>query len=102
MFAAIKIGSQGRQILFISARARNKAADWRTEHPPVTRRLTRFGPPWPKKIQDEKTRANAKMKTYSDPMFAEALNLHLREEFDTIIKQINSRNSQNASKTSAV
>ena len=74
---------------------------WHEGAPTSYPRAYKIGPPWPKKIQDEKTRAGARMKRYSDSVFAEALILHLQAEFDEITRLINSRNSQRASKTSS-
>jgi hypothetical protein len=71
---------------------------------PVTPQAYKLGYTWQKKIQDEKTRARARMKLYADSVIAEALNVHLPSAFDEItrlINLINSHNSQNASKTSS-
>jgi hypothetical protein len=97
MFAAIKIGFKGPQYCSFlhDHRIRPKWADGAPVSYPQAYKM---GPPWPKKIQDEKTRARARMKLYADNVFAEALILHLPAEFDKINKLINSRNSQGASK----
>jgi hypothetical protein len=100
IFTAIKLGHKGpRYCSFLHEYG--ITPQWPEGAPTSYPQAYKIGPPWPKKIQDEKTRAKARMKRYSDPVFAEALNLHLPEEFDKITMQINSRNSQHASKTSS-
>jgi hypothetical protein len=99
IFAAIKIGHKGpRYCSFLHERGIKPK--WPEGAPTSYPQAYKIGPPWPKKIQDEKTRANARMKRYSESVFAEALVLHLPEEFDKITNQISSRNSRDASKTS--
>jgi hypothetical protein len=100
IFAAIKIGHKGpRYCSFLHEHGIKPL--WPEGAPTSYPHAYKIGPPWPKKIQDEKTRTGARMKAYSDSVFAEALNLHLPKEFDDIAMQINSRNSQLASKTSS-
>ena len=100
IFAAIKIGHKGpRYCSFLHEHGIKP--QWPEDAPTSYPRAYKIGPPWPKKIQDEKTRAGARMKRYSDSVFAEALILHLQAEFDEITRLINSRNSQHASKTSS-
>ena len=100
IFAAIKIGHKGpRYCSFLHEHGIKP--QWPEGAPTSYPRAYKIGPPWPKKIQDEKTRAGARMKRYSDSVFAEALILHLQAEFDEITRLINSRNSQLASKTSS-
>jgi hypothetical protein len=100
IFAAIKIGHKGpRYCSFLHEHGIKP--QWPEGAPTNYPHAYKIGPPWPKKIQDEKTRAGARMKRYSDSVFAEALILHLQAEFDEITSLINSRNSQHASKTSS-
>ncbi len=100
IFAAIKVGHKGpRYCSFLHEHGIKP--QWPEGAPTSYPRAYKIGPPWPKKIQDEKTRAGARMKRYSDSVFAEALILHLQAEFDEITRLINSRNSQHASKTSS-
>jgi hypothetical protein len=100
IFAAIKIGHKGpRYCSFLHEHGIKPR--WPDGAPTSYPRGYQIGPPWPKKIQDEKTRAGARMRLYDDSVFAEALILHLRPEFDEITRLINSRNSRNASKTSS-
>jgi hypothetical protein len=96
IFAAIKIGLKGPQYCSF-LHERGIRPNWPEGAPAGYPQAYKVGPPWPKKIQDEKTRASARMKLYADSVFAEALILHLPNEFDKITKQINSRNSQGAS-----
>jgi hypothetical protein len=57
--------------------------------------------PWRKKIQDEKSRARARMVGYTDPALADAFNFYLPDQFTELSSVLNSRNSRPASKTSA-
>jgi hypothetical protein len=54
-----------------------------------------------KKVQDEKSRAKVRMNDYSNAELEEAFGYHLRGEFDDLVRLLHSRNSQNASKSSA-
>ncbi|MGA8493101.1 MAG: hypothetical protein WB711_21945 [Terriglobales bacterium] len=56
--------------------------------------------PWRKKIQDEKSRARARMVGYPDPALADAFNFYLPDQFTELSGLLNSRHSQPASKTS--
>jgi len=58
------------------------------------------GNPWQKKIQDEKSRAKARMEGYTDPALADAFNFYLPDRFKELSGLLNSRNSRPASKTS--
>jgi hypothetical protein len=58
------------------------------------------GKPWPKKIQDEKSRAKTRMGGFTDPMLADVFNVYLPDQFVDLGKLLNSRNSRPASKTS--
>jgi len=42
------------------------------------------GHPWRKKVQDEKTRAKQRMKTYARPELANAINIYLPADFDAV------------------
>lgn len=100
IFAAIKIGHKGpRYCSFLHDHGIKP--QWRDGAPTSYPQAYKTGPPWPKKIQDEKTRARTRMKLYADSLFAEALLVHLPAEFDEITRLINSRNSQDASKKSS-
>jgi len=61
----------------------------------------RAGKPWQKKIQDEKSRAKARMQNYPDPVLADVFNAYLPEQFLELSGLLNSRNSRLASKTPA-
>src|SRR5438132_1756713 len=56
------------------------------------------GNPWQKKIQDEKSRAKARMEGYTDPALADAFNFYLPDSFKELSGLLNSRNSRPASK----
>jgi hypothetical protein len=100
IFAAIKIGHKGpRYCSFLHEHGIKP--QWPEGAPTNYPHAYKIGPPWPKKIQDEKTRAGSRMKRYSDSVFAEALILHLQAEFEEITSLINSRDSQHASKISS-
>lgn len=59
------------------------------------------GQPWQKKIQDEKSRAKARMRGCANPALADAFNFYLPEEFEELTGLLNSRDSHPASKTLA-
>ena len=100
IFAAIKIGHKGlRYCSFLHDHGIKP--QWRDGDPTSYPQAYKTGPPWPKKIQDEKTRARARIKLYANSVFAEALLVHLRDEFDEVTRLINSRDSQDASKKSS-
>ncbi len=100
IFAAIKIGLKGPQYCSF-LHERGIRPKWLDGAPASYPQAYKDGQPWRKKIQDEKARARLRMELYADSVFAEALILHLPDEFDKITKLINSRNSQDASKTSS-
>lgn len=78
---------------------------WRDCGPTTYRKSYDVGAPWRKKIQDEKSRASARLRMYSEPQIREALITHLPDEFDSISEQLDSRhsrNSRNASSTPQV
>ena len=58
------------------------------------------GGSYPKKVQDEKTRAKQRMGKHPDSMLMEAFNTYLPTEFDDLSSLFNSRNSRPASKKS--
>jgi hypothetical protein len=87
IFAAIKIGLKGPQYcLFLHERGIRP--NWRDGAPASYPQAYKLGPPWSKKIQDEKTRARARLKLYGDSVLAEALVVHLPAEFDKITRLI--------------
>ena len=100
IFAAIKIGLKGPQYCSF-LHERGIRAKWPEGAPASYPQAYKNGQPWRKKIQDEKARARARMELYAYSVFADALILHLPDEFDKITMLINSRNSQDASKTSS-
>jgi hypothetical protein len=53
---------------------------------------------FPKKVQDEKSRAKQRMSKYSDSMLMDAFVTYLPGEFDELSSIFNSRNSRHASK----
>ncbi len=54
--------------------------------------------PYPKKVQDEKSRAKQRMSKYPDSILMDAFVTYLRSEFDELSSLFNSRNSRDASK----
>jgi len=54
------------------------------------------GNPWRKKIQDEKTRAKARMDRYTDTELADAVNIHLPDQFQEISRLIPTRVTRTA------
>ena len=57
-----------------------------------------MGDRWRKKVQDEKTRASARMSRYADSELANAFITYLPEEFDKVSPLLHSRDSRRASK----
>ena len=87
IFAAIKIGLKGpRYCSFLHERG--VRPNWRDGAPASYPQAYKIGPPWPKKIQDEKTRARARIKLYAESVLVEALVVHLPAEFDKITELI--------------
>ena len=70
---------------------------WHESGPSTYRKSYQAGSPWRKKIQDEKCRARARLKTYPECETRDALVTHLPDEFSTITEHLNSRNSRTAS-----
>ena len=70
---------------------------WRDSGPNTYRKSYDAGHPWRKKIQDEKSRAGARLKAYPESEARNALVAHLPDEFAAITEHLNSRNSRNAS-----
>ena len=70
---------------------------WRDAGPNTYRKSYDAGDPWRKKIQDEKSRAGARLKAYPENEARNALATHLPDEFAAITEYLNSRNSRNAS-----
>jgi hypothetical protein len=99
MFAAIKLGHKGPSYCSF-LHVHGIKPRWPDGDPTSYPQAYKIGPRWQKKIQDEKTRAGARIRFYDNSVFAEALILHLPAEFDEITRLINSRNSRDASKTS--
>jgi len=87
IFAAIKIGLKGPQYCSF-LHERGIRPNWPDGAPASYPQAYKIGAPWPKKIQDEKTRARARIKLYADSVLAEALVVHLPDEFDKITKLI--------------
>jgi hypothetical protein len=56
----------------------------------------RTGNPWRKKVQDEKTRAKSRMSRYTDTELADAVNVHLPDQFQEISRLIPTRATRTA------
>ena len=72
---------------------------WAESGPPSYPRGYQAGDPWRKKVQDEKTRAKARMDRFANSELADAFNAYLPESFDLLAPMLHSRDSQGASKT---
>ena len=87
MFAAIRMGLKGAKYCSF-LHEHGIRPNWLDGSPASYPQAYKFGPPWPKKIQDEKTRARARLKLYDPSTLAEALITHLPTEFDEITRLI--------------
>ena len=72
---------------------------WAESGPPSYPLGYQAGDPWRKKVQDEKTRAKARMDRFANSELADAFNAYLPESFDLLAPMLHSRDSQGASKT---
>ena len=70
---------------------------WSDTGPATYAKSYAAGDTWRKRVQDEKSRASARLKMYPESELREALVTHLPDEFQTITQRLNSRNSRNAS-----
>jgi len=100
IFAAITLGLEG---LKYSAFLRDHVVPpkWEKPCPGDYDAGYKAGQPWRKKIQDEKCRANVRMKGRTQAAIADAFNFYLPDRFQELSDLLNSRNSRPASKTSA-
>ena len=71
---------------------------WSESGPAAYPRGYQAGDPWRKKVQDEKTRAKARMSNYADSELADAFNIYLPRRVDDIVPVLHSRNSRGTSK----
>ena len=97
LFAAIVSDLEGLKycIFFDKHRVRPK---WSDNGPKSYRDSYLASGSYPKKVQDEKSRAKQRMSTHTDSVLMEAFVTHVRSEFDDLSSLLNSRNSRNASK----
>jgi hypothetical protein len=70
---------------------------WAESGPSTYLKSYEVGNTWRKRVQDEKSRARARLKMYAESELREALVRHLPEEFEAITRRLDSRNSRNAS-----
>jgi len=71
---------------------------WSDDGPKSYRGSYMGGSSYPKKVQDEKTRAKQRMSKHSDPVLMEAFVTYLGSEFDRLKTLFTSHNSRSASK----
>jgi hypothetical protein len=97
IFAAILLGLKGMMYCSLLKDCGVKPK-WSEPYPINYCAGYQAGNPWRKKIQDEKSRAKARMEGYTDPALADAFNFYLPERFKELSRLLNSRNSRHASK----
>jgi hypothetical protein len=71
---------------------------WSEDGPKTYRESYLVGGSYPKKVQDEKTRAKQRMRKHPDSVLMDAFVTYLPSEFDQLSSDFNSRYSRNASK----
>jgi hypothetical protein len=92
IFAAIVKGKKGAEYCnFLNDHAIKPG--WRDGRPASYPRAYELGEPWRKKVQDEKTRAQTRMKTYTKAELLNAFCAFLNTEFNELTTILNSRNS---------
>jgi 7-cyano-7-deazaguanine synthase in queuosine biosynthesis len=70
---------------------------WFESGPSTYTKSYEVGRTWRKRLQDEKSRAGARLKMYPESELREALATHMPQEFQAITQRLNSRNSRSAS-----
>jgi hypothetical protein len=100
MFAAIILGLESMKYCAFLDKHGVKPK-WSDSGPSSYSKAYKDGDPWRKKIQDQKTRSRHRTSDYNPSELAEAINKFLPDEFHQISPLLNSRNSPNASKSSA-
>jgi hypothetical protein len=71
---------------------------WSEDGPKGFRASYMLGGSYPKKVQDEKSRAKRRMSRHAESVLMDAFNTYLPSEFDQLSALLNSRNSRDASK----
>ena len=71
---------------------------WCEDGPKSYRESYLAGGSFPKKVQDEKSRAKQRMSTHQHSVLMDAFITYIRSEFDELSSRLNSRNSRDASK----
>ena len=90
IFAAILLKLEGiKYCTFL--RDHGLSPKWSDSGPASYPKSYQTGNSWRKKVQDEKTRARARMDRCTDPEIANALNIHLPDQFQSISQLIPTR-----------
>jgi hypothetical protein len=97
LFAAIVRDLEGLQYCIFLDRHRVKPK-WSEDGPNSYRESYLARGSYPKKVQDEKSRAKQRMSKHPDSVLMEAFVTYVRSEFDELSFLLNSRNSRDASK----
>jgi hypothetical protein len=97
IFAAIALGLQGTKYCAF-LQERGLKPKWSDSGPPGYVRSYEHGGVWQKKVQDEKSRAGARMRSYAESELRDLFVTHVADIFDDISVLMNSRNSRNASR----
>ncbi len=99
IFAAIAMALKGMAYC-VFLQEHGLKPKWADSGPTSYTKSYEQGGTWRKRVQDEKSRASARMKNYPEPHLREAFVTYLPDKFNEIA-QMNSRNSRSASGTSA-
>ncbi|HEX8815368.1 MAG TPA: hypothetical protein VF753_07700 [Terriglobales bacterium] len=70
---------------------------WQESGPTTYRKSYDAGNAWRKRVQDEKSRSRTRFETCPESELRTALIKHLPDEFEVIVRELNSRNSRSAS-----
>jgi hypothetical protein len=99
IFAAIALGLKGAKYCAF-LQERGLRPKWSDSGPTSYTRSYELGGAWQKKVQDEKSRASARMTHYAESELRELFVIHVPDKFDEISVLMNSRNSRSASSVS--
>ena len=97
LFAAIVRDLEGLRYCIFLDKHRVKPK-WCEDGPKSYRESYLAGGSFPKKVQDEKSRAKQRMSTHQHSVLMDAFVTYICSEFDELSSRLNSRNSRDASK----
>jgi Queuosine biosynthesis protein QueC len=97
LFAALVKDLEGLRYCIFLDKHRVKPK-WSEDGPKSYQESYKAGGSYPKRVQDEKSRAKQRMNKHPDSVLMEAFVTHVNTEFDELSSLLNSRNSRDASK----